>query len=373
LNIPYLGEKGERKVRKAIAIVLVVSMLMASLLLMKPASARSPVYFSVEPVAVPPLTDINGSVNGLETPPAPSPVNLSFNVQIHLKNATVDNIPKGVGGVEIALYFGNILTYAVPTGFVNKLGQPDGVLTGPSILYGLNPGFYDASGPPYHMVTSPPYTGAVYFRVAAASTSGSWNGTDGLVAVISFRITRQPQGSLGEPTVTLPLANTFTDIVDRTGYFQVPHDRVQGTLTIDASAFIPPQPVAVRGTINVDPNTLNLKSEGKWITAHIEFPGGYDVHNIKVSTIMLNDTVAVEPRPTAIEDFDSDGIPDLMVKFDRQAVKDLILKNYAQSKFGTVTLTLTGLLNDGTPFQGSTTIKIALPTPKGWGGMAIPI
>ena len=122
--------------------------------------------------------------------------------------------------------------------------------------------------------------------------------------------------------------------------------------------------------MNIDPNALNLKSKGKWITAYIELPEDYDVNDIDISSILLNDTIPVDPSaPTSIGDYDSDAIPDLMVKFNRTEVISYILSNIdiielVQERFMTVTLTIAGYLNDGTPFQGSDTIKIILPTPR---------
>lgn len=126
----------------------------------------------------------------------------------------------------------------------------------------------------------------------------------------------------------------------------------------------------LRATVDINPNTLNLKSMGKWITAYIEFPEGYNVADINVSSILLNGTIPVCPcAPTAIGDYDSDGIPDLMVKFFRLRVVFFILchikiTELLEEEGTTVTLTITGKLNDGTPFQGSDTIKIILPIPR---------
>jgi hypothetical protein len=39
--------------------------------------------------------------------------------------------------------------------------------------------------------------------------------------------------------------------------------------------------------IDIDPDTLNLKSKIKWVTAYIELPGGYDVADIDVGTVKL--------------------------------------------------------------------------------------
>jgi hypothetical protein len=117
--------------------------------------------------------------------------------------------------------------------------------------------------------------------------------------------------------------------------------------------------LAITCTVGIDPDTLNLGSKGRCITAYIELPEGYDVADINVSTIMLNNTIPAEPRPTAIGDYDNDSVPDLMVKFNRTAVSELILSEGI--KYGNVMLTVTGKLYDGTPFEGSDVIRIRMP------------
>ena len=126
----------------------------------------------------------------------------------------------------------------------------------------------------------------------------------------------------------------------------------------------------IEAMVDIDPNTLNLKSRGRWITAYIELPESYNVSDIDVSTIMLNDTIPAEPRPVAIGDYDNDSVPDLMVKFDRSAVISCILDNVNMTKlylerFMIITLTITGKLKDGTQFQGSDAIRITMPRPRG--------
>jgi len=117
----------------------------------------------------------------------------------------------------------------------------------------------------------------------------------------------------------------------------------------------------ISATISIHPQTLDLRSKGKWITAYIEFPKGYDVNDINVSSIMLNGTIPSELKPKAIGDYDNDGILDLMIKFNRTEVIDYILDSIdIEKRFTTVTLTITGYLYDGTPFQGSDTIKIVM-------------
>jgi hypothetical protein len=123
----------------------------------------------------------------------------------------------------------------------------------------------------------------------------------------------------------------------------------------------------IHASVDINPDTLNLNSKGKWITAYFELPEGYDVNDINVSTILLNDTIPAELHPTEVGDYDSDGIPDLMFKFDRAEAISYILANVNmtelfEERFMTITLTVTGKLNDGTPFRGSDRIRIIPPS-----------
>jgi hypothetical protein len=120
--------------------------------------------------------------------------------------------------------------------------------------------------------------------------------------------------------------------------------------------------------INIDPDTLNLRSRGKWITAYIELPEGYDVADIDVSSIFLNETIPADPSaPITVGDHDHDGIPDLMVKFSRAEVISLILANVnIEGRFTPITLTMTGNLYDGMQFQGSDIIKTIMPMLGHW-------
>ncbi|UCG69615.1 MAG: exo-alpha-sialidase [Thermoplasmata archaeon] len=113
-------------------------------------------------------------------------------------------------------------------------------------------------------------------------------------------------------------------------------------------------PTLAQSTIDIDPNTLNLKSKGKWITCYIELPPGYDVKDINASTILLEDSLPpildlkygfVKSESSYIIDHDGDGILERMVKFDRSDVQDILSP-------GIYNLKVYGKLLEGTTFEG---------------------
>lgn len=114
-------------------------------------------------------------------------------------------------------------------------------------------------------------------------------------------------------------------------------------LLITIRAINPPPPTIV-ATVDVRPDELNLKSKGKWITAYIKLPEGYNVGDINVFTILLNDRVPAESSKVRGEM--------LTVRFDRSRVIALL------GQTGEVELTVTGFLSDVTPFEGSDTIIV---------------
>ncbi|MCK4267073.1 MAG: hypothetical protein KAX31_07305, partial [Thermoplasmata archaeon] len=130
----------------------------------------------------------------------------------------------------------------------------------------------------------------------------------------------------------------------------------------------------VTATIDFDPDVLNLDSKGKYITAYIELPAGYNVSQIDISSIRLNGILPALGKPTEIGDYDNDSIPDLMVKFHRTMVQDILAVGEE------VGVTITGEVN-GTIFEGGDTIRVitaaaphgrgewtrvSTPTTEGW-------
>jgi parallel beta-helix repeat protein len=107
----------------------------------------------------------------------------------------------------------------------------------------------------------------------------------------------------------------------------------------------------VQAAVDMVPDWMSLDTKEDWITVYIELPAGLPVEDMEVSTLRLNDTVSPEKKQFFIGDYDDDGIPDMMVKFSRQKVSQLLQSNED------VELTVTGRLKNGLRFEGSHSLK----------------
>ncbi len=115
--------------------------------------------------------------------------------------------------------------------------------------------------------------------------------------------------------------------------------------------------------IDVKPDNLKLRSEGASITCYIELPPVFDVDvfDIDVSSVRLGTEVPAG-KPSVIEDFDNDGILELMVRFDREAAVSYILSTdidgYITGFSRWVTVRVIGRLLSGTFFEGFDIIRV---------------
>lgn len=109
----------------------------------------------------------------------------------------------------------------------------------------------------------------------------------------------------------------------------------------------------IEATIDFDPDVLNPKSKGNWVTCYIELPTGYDLDDIDLGTVLLNGVVHADTaHDAAFGDVDGDGTTDMMLKFSRGAVQDILSPGDA------VTVEVTGSLSDGVEFSGTDTITV---------------
>jgi hypothetical protein len=110
----------------------------------------------------------------------------------------------------------------------------------------------------------------------------------------------------------------------------------------------------VPAVVDIHPDVLNPRSGGKWVTSYIELPEGYDPADIDISTIILNEAVPAEMSPTAVGDYDSDGVMDRTVKFSRSAVIDTL----PHGEY--VEVRVSGQVGSET-FTGRDTIRVLMP------------
>ena len=122
----------------------------------------------------------------------------------------------------------------------------------------------------------------------------------------------------------------------------------------------------IKADVYIEPDTLNLSGDGKWVTCYIELPKGFDVTDIDGATVTLEGIAAyigaegwatAEASAANILDRDGDGIAERMVKFSASALREIVA-------IGQITLEVAGELEDGTRFDGQDTITVIDPGDK---------
>ena len=133
-----------------------------------------------------------------------------------------------------------------------------------------------------------------------------------------------------------------------------------------ATAAVSGVPDFLVATVEYGPETINLKSNGNYVTAYIELPEGYSPYDIDLNTLSLAgvDDRLVVPFIEAeakfvstpkVGDFDSDGREDLMVKFSRCALQQVLTPGVRE-------IYLQGTLaNGGLLFIGKRSVLVKAP------------
>jgi len=105
--------------------------------------------------------------------------------------------------------------------------------------------------------------------------------------------------------------------------------------------------------MDVKPNTLNLNSGAKFVSASIELPSGYDPADVPVGSVKLNGSV--EATEFTLGDFNHNGVSDFTVKFLRQDVESVL------SEGDRVQVTITGAVGDACKFAGTEFVRVIRP------------
>ncbi len=113
----------------------------------------------------------------------------------------------------------------------------------------------------------------------------------------------------------------------------------------------------IEATVTIHPETLNVRAQGKWITAYIELPAEYAVEDINIETVqLLYNNESLDAEWGNIQN----GV--FMFKFDRETVAGWFDGLHDEE----VALTVVGEAN-GNSFEGTATIRVIDPVPTGRG------
>ena len=97
--------------------------------------------------------------------------------------------------------------------------------------------------------------------------------------------------------------------------------------------------------VKIHPETLNLASEGRWVTCEIFIPEDYNAADVNSASVLLQDEI----QPDWIWFHEKQNV--LMAKFSRPALQEIL-------EPGEVELTIRGSFENGTYFEGSGTIRV---------------
>ena len=187
-------------------------------------------------------------------------------------------------------------------------------------------------------VTSSDGNSVMVFSITASSVPNAASISPGppvvLTLVATIPVGQGPEGIAIDPSQ---------------GAFALVCNAGSGTVSIiGMPTSLPPVTVA----FDFDPNTLNLKSMGRWVTGYIEPEAPLTASEIVLASIRLNGVVPADTAgPHTVGDEDGDGIPDLMVKFSRTAV------SLALSDGDAVPVTVTGTVGPRL-FTGTDHIRV---------------
>jgi hypothetical protein len=114
----------------------------------------------------------------------------------------------------------------------------------------------------------------------------------------------------------------------------------------------------IQARVDVVPNTINLKSRGRFITVFVGVPG-HDATEIDLSSLVVsvdgNGAPSLVADGLGIGDHDGDGVSDVMLRLSRADVVALAPPGRA------VPFEVTGALKDGALFTGADGVRVICP------------
>jgi len=123
-----------------------------------------------------------------------------------------------------------------------------------------------------------------------------------------------------------------------------PTDGQNAEIVIKSFKYLPD----IVAKIDIDPDTLNLASNGRWITCYISFDKRCGVWDIYPESILLQNTIQADKIL-----FDNQNHV-IMVKFRRSAIQSIL-------EPGSSELIVSGMFTDRTTFKGTDTVKVTKP------------
>ncbi|MEK6247420.1 MAG: SMP-30/gluconolactonase/LRE family protein, partial [Planctomycetales bacterium] len=170
-----------------------------------------------------------------------------------------------------------------------------------------------------------------------------------------FAVYRQVGGSWIQIDTTLNGDNSYSDsgLVESTSYsyFVQAFNSAGNTASSNhasATTFDPPPPVYL-ATVEFDPSEFKRNKKKDSITAIIEIPDA-DLELVDTSSITANG-VAADQTSITFGDADQDGIPDISVEFNKQAMLAVLPD-------GDSAVSVTGALTDGSFFEGTAQVTV---------------
>ncbi|HIJ53736.1 MAG TPA: right-handed parallel beta-helix repeat-containing protein [Planctomycetes bacterium] len=116
---------------------------------------------------------------------------------------------------------------------------------------------------------------------------------------------------------------------------------IDGRIDMGAYEYSPPIPAEAR----IDPRTINLASQGKWIIVLLWLPEDYNVADIDPNSLLLEYEIGPEQL------WVNEEKQVVMARFSREEVQAIL-------NVGEVKLTITGQLTNGTIFEGRDAVKV---------------